>query len=145
MNTGLRIKVTVKNDFRQIINEINKEEAYFNDYVDQFSFLTNFAKLKRSELIPSGISAYMPTGWEIGEYPNEQATDGFERQFNTDTGYWAFQCCLKNYDNVIEHFLRDVLANIIESSEHIETKHEEDDEGKLFEYVNGEIIRVTFR
>ncbi|MEH2980280.1 MULTISPECIES: hypothetical protein [Bacillati] len=145
MHTGLRIKVTVKEDFLQMINKINNEESYFTDYIDQFSFLTNFAKLKRSALIPSGVSAYMPTGWEIGEYPNEQATDGFERQFNMDTGFWSFQCCLKNYDNIIEHFLTDVLANIIESSEHIETKHEEDDESELFEYVNGEIVRAAIK
>lgn len=35
----------------------------------------------------------MLTRWEIDEYPNEQAIDGFERQFNKDTGFWAFQCC----------------------------------------------------
>lgn len=87
----------------------------------------------------------MPTGWEVGEYPNEQATDDFERQFNTVTGFWAFQCCLKNYDKVVEHFLTDVLANIIQSSQHIETKHEEDEESKMFEYVNGEIVRVDLK
>ncbi len=145
MYTGLRVKVTVKKDFLKMINEINNEESDFSDYVDQYSFLDNFSKLKRSELIPSGTSAYMPTGWEIGDYPNEQATDGFARQFNIETGFWAFQCCLKNYENVVDHFLTDVLANIIESSEHIETKHEEDDESKLFEYVNGEIARVDFK
>jgi hypothetical protein len=142
MYTGLRVKVTVKKEFHQMINEINNEESDFCDYVDQFSFLANFVKLKRSELIPSGITAYMPTGWEIGEYPNEQATDGFERQFNTITGLWAFQCCLKNYNDVVEHFLTDVLANIIQSSQHIETKNEEEDASKLFEYVNGEIVKV---
>lgn len=145
MHTGLRVKVTVKKDFLKMINEINNEESDFSDYVDQYPFLANFSKLKRSELIPSGNSAYMPTGWEIGDYPNEQATDGFERQFNIETGFWAFQCCLKNYENVVDHFLTDVIANIIESSEHIETKHEEDDESKLFEYVNGEIVRVDFK
>lgn len=143
MNTGLRIKVTVKTDFRQMINEINKEEAYFCDYVDQFPFLSNYAKLKRSELIPSGISAYMPTGWEEGEYPNEQPTDGFERKFDTETGFWTFQCSLKNYDRVIEHFFKDVLANIIVSAEHIESKHEEDHESIMYKYLNGEIVRVN--
>lgn len=145
MYTGLRVKVTVKKDYLKMINEINNEESDFSDYVDQYSFLANFSKLKRSEQIPSGTSAYMPTSWEIGDYPNEQATDGFERQFNIETGFWAFQCCLKNYENVVDHFLTDVLANIIESSEHIETKHEEDEESKLFEYVNGEIARVDFK
>ncbi|PFS32652.1 hypothetical protein [Bacillus thuringiensis] len=145
MYTGLRVKVVIKKEFHQMINEINNEESDFCDYVDQFSFLANFSKLKRSELIPSGISSYMPTGWKIGEYPNEQATDGFERHFNTVTGFWAFQCCLKNYDKVVEHFLTDVLANIIQSSQHIETKYEEDDESKMFEYVNGEIVRVDLK
>lgn len=145
MYTGLRVKVIVKREFIKMINEINNEVSDFCDYVDQFSFLTNFANLKRSELIPSGISAYLPTGWTIGDYPNEQVTDGFERRFNIETGYWAFQCCLKNYDNVIEKFITDVLANIIESSEHIEIKHEEDSESKRFEYVNGKITKVNFK
>lgn len=145
MYTGIRVKVTIKKEFHQMINEINNEESDFCDYVNQFSFLANFSKLKRSELIPSGKSSYMPTGWEVGEYPNEQATDDFERQFNTVTGFWAFQCCLKNYDKVVEHFLTDVLANIIQSSQHIETKNEEDEESKMFEYVNGEIVRVDLK
>ncbi|PFX43670.1 hypothetical protein COL24_05255 [Bacillus toyonensis] len=145
MYTGLRVKVTVKKDYLKMIIEINNEESDFSDYVDKYSFLDNFSKLKRSELIPSGTTAYMPTSWEIGEYPNEQATDGFERQFNIETGFWAFQCCLKNYGNVIDHFLTDVLANIIESAEHIETKHEEDDVSKMFDFVNGKIVRVDLK
>lgn len=141
MNTGLRIKVTVKKDFRQMINKINNEEADFCDYVDQFPFLSNYIKLKRSELIPVGISAYMPTNWEEGEYPNQQPTDGFARKFDVETGFWTFQCSLKNYDRVIEHFFADVLSNIIVSAEHIECKHEEDHESIIYKYLNNEIVR----
>lgn len=143
MFTGLRIKVTIKKDFHQMINEINDEEADFCDFVDQFLFLKKYAKLKRSELIPSGISSYMPTGWEKGEYPNQQPTDGFERKFNVETGFWTFQCSLKNYDRVIESFFTDVLANIIVSAEHIECQHEEDHESIMYKYINGEIVRVN--
>jgi len=139
MYTGLRIKVTIKKDFCQMICGINNEESYFNDYVEQFPFLATYAKLKRSELIPSGISAYMPTDWELREQP----TDGFERKFDMETGIWTFQCTLKNYDSVIEHFLTDVLANIIVSAEHIESRHEEDDESIIYKYINGIVVRVN--
>lgn len=143
MYTGLRIKVTIKKDFYEMINNINQEEMYFNDYVSEFPFLSEFVKLKRSELIPSGISAYMPTGWVKGEYPNEQPMDGFDRKLNFDTGFWSFQCSLKNVDRVIEQFFSLVLANIIVSAEHIETKHEEDSESIMYKYINGEIVRIT--
>ncbi|MBL5768439.1 hypothetical protein [Heyndrickxia sporothermodurans] len=143
MYTGLRIKVTVKQEFRQIINEINNEETYFSEYVEQFSFLDKFAKTRRSDLIPTGTSAYMPTGWLTGEYPNEQATDGFDRNIDMNTGLWIFQCCLKNYDNEIDIFLTDVLANIIESSEHIEKKSEGDNNSIFYKYINGEIVSVN--
>ncbi|MGU3463075.1 MULTISPECIES: hypothetical protein [Bacillus cereus group] len=143
MHTGLRIKAIVKSDFRKMINKINNEEAYFSEYVDQFSFLDKLAKTRRSDLIPTGTTVYMPTGWLTGEYPNEQATDGFERNIDMNTGLWTFQCCLKNYDNEIDIFLTDVLTNIIEEAHHIETKHEEDEESKRFEYVYGEIVRVV--
>lgn len=141
MYTGLRIKVTVKKDFYEMINEINNEEADFCDYVDQFPFLTNFTKLKRSEQIPSGISAYLPNDWEEGEYPNERPTDGFERKFDIETGSWTFQCSLKNYDGVIEYFFNDVLANIIQSADHIESK-QECEESILYQFINGEITRI---
>ncbi|MEK5071782.1 hypothetical protein [Sporosarcina sp. FSL K6-1508] len=142
MYTGLRIKVTVKKEFRQMINKINNEEAYFSDYVVHFSFLDKFTKIKRSDLIPTGTSAYMPTGWETGEYLNEQAIDGFERKIDMNTGVWTFQCCVKNYDKLIEHFFTDVLANIIVSAEHIESKFEEDNNSIMYKYIDGEIVRV---
>lgn len=143
MSTGLRIKVIVKEEFREMIDKINKEEAYFSDYVKQFPFLERFAKTRRSSLIPTGTSEYMPTGWLTGEYPNEQATDGFERNIDMNTGLWIFQCCLKSYDNEIDIFLTDVLANIIVSAVHIECQHEEDSESVMYSYTNGEIIQIN--
>ncbi|MHB0801533.1 hypothetical protein PVK73_18195 [Bacillus thuringiensis] len=143
MYTGLRIKAIVKSDFRKMINKINNEEAYFSEYVNQFPFLNKLAKTRRFDLIPTGTTEYMPTDWLTGEYPNEQATDGFERNIDMNTGLWIFQCCLKNYDSEVDIFLNDVLVNIIESSQHIETRHEEDHESKWFEYVNGKMVRVV--
>lgn len=140
--TGLRVKAIVKNDFRQIINEINQEEAYFSEYVERFPFLDKFAKTKRTDMIPTGTSAYMPTGWLTEEYPNEKATDGFERSIDMNTGLWTFQCCLKNYDNEIDVFLTEVLTNIIESAEHIERKSEEENKSIFYKYINGEISRI---
>ena len=56
-----------------------------------------------------------------------------------DTGYWTFQCSLKNYEGEIEQFFSDVLVNIISDSEHIEYFYEEWDESKYYEFVDGTI------
>lgn len=138
MYTGLRIKVTIKEEYREMIQAINEEKMYFRDYVEQYPFLSDFANLQRSDSIPSGISAYMPTSWED---TNEKATDGFERYFDMNTGIWVFQCSLKNYGGVIERFFADVLPHIIISAEHIESWHEEDAASVMYHYKEGKIVK----
>ncbi len=138
MYTGLRVKVTVKEDYRQMIQAIN-EGAEWNDFAEQFPFLTAYAKQVRAESIPRGSLCYMPSSWETGEYPNQVATDGFERYINTETGYWTFQCSLKNYEGEIDQFLKEVLPNIISEAEHIEYLYEECDESTMYDYLDGEI------
>lgn len=138
MIKGLRVKAIVKEPYREAIALINSEDAYFDEYVDLMPFVTDFIKLQRASLIPTGSSAYMPAGWLIND---EIATDGFGNIFDMKTGYWAFQCCLKNSENVVNVFLQDVLSQLIESAIHIEVKHEEDDEGELYRFINGHISK----
>lgn len=141
MYTGLRIKATVKQEYREMIKEIH-EGADWSDFVKQFPFLTEYAKQDRAEFIPRGVVCYMPDSWEMGEYPNEVATDGFERSIDMETGYWTFQCSLKNYNNEIEQFFKEVLPNLTESAEHIEYLYEEWNESVMYKYLNGEIIQI---
>lgn len=117
MYTGIRVKVIVKDEYREMIKAIN-EGANWGDFDEQFPFLTAYAKQDRAEFIPRGGLCYMPSSWETGEYPNEVATDGFERNIDMETGYWTFQ---------------------ISEAEHIEYLYEEWDESIMCDFLNGEI------
>jgi hypothetical protein len=79
---------------------------------------------------------------EFDKYYMQVATDGFERSYNEETGYWAFQCSLKNYGCEIEQFF-ELLPYFIESIEHLEYFYEEDDYSQRFELVNGEVVRTN--
>lgn len=122
--TGLRVKVTVKEEFRQMIKEIN-EGADWGEFVEQFPFLSDYAEQERAKFIPSGASRYMPDSWE---------TDGLERNINIETGYWTFQCSLKNYNQEIQQFFKEVLPKIIDSADHIEYLNEEWDKSIMYTF-----------
>ena len=138
MYTGLRVKVTVKEEYRGMINEINNG-AEWREFSTRHPFVAEYARLGRSEFIPSGMISYMPDYWETEDY---EATDGFDRKIDMETGYWTFQCSLKDYENEIEKFLDEVLPNIITSSEHIEYFYEEWDSGRLYEFVDGKLVVI---
>jgi len=142
MYTGLRVKVYVKEEYRDMINRINEGESW-GEFSNQFPFLTNFSSLERAYSIPHGSLCYMPSSWETGDYPNEIATDGFDTKLDTITGYWTFQCSLKNYEDEIACFLNDVLTNIILKSEHIEYRYEEWDESQFYEFIDGAIKLIS--
>lgn len=146
--TGLRAKVFVKKEYRKMISEIN-EDAEWSDFVGEFPFLKEYSKLDRAEFIPRGLISYMPDDWEEAitsfrknTYPMYIATDGFHREIDMDTGYWTFQCSLKNYENEIEKFFEDVLSKIIDSSEHIEYLYEEWDGSLMYEFKDGKIVQI---
>lgn len=140
MYTGLRVKVTVKEQYRKMVEEINNG-ASWQDFVERFPFLKDYATQDRAEFIPRGALAYMPDSWETGYYPNEVATDGFDRKIDLETGYWTFQCSLKNRSYEIEQFFLEVLPVIISSSDHIEYFYEEQTEGIMYEFSNGKILK----
>ena len=146
--TGLRVKVTVKEEYRNMIKEISQDGSW-SDFVDKYPFLDEYARLYRAEFIPRGaIAAYLPDDWEepitgfgASKYPTYKATDGFERHINLDTGFWSFQCSLKNENDEIEKFFEDVLCKIIESSDHIEYLYEAWEESVMYEFLEGKIVK----
>lgn len=139
MYTGLRVKVTVKEEYRLMIQDIN-DEASWSDYVVDFPFIKDYAEQARAEFIPRGMLSYMPDCWEEGTFPNQVATDGFDRDIDLQTGKWTFQCSLKNYNSEIEQFLNEVLPNIISEAEHIEYFYEDYKVSRMFDFADGKII-----
>jgi hypothetical protein len=145
MYTGLRCKCIVKKEFRPMIKSLMKDEvdgllswkivadAYGYDFVKQY------ADYSRSSFIPFGSLVYMPDSWEV----DNKATDGFERQFDEETGYWAFQCSLKNYDDTIEVFIDLILNNIAEKIIHLETYYEECVYSEKWNFIDGKIQIVN--
>lgn len=85
MYTGIRFKGYVKPEFRADFASIalNGEWEKSHDPV-----LKEFGEIGRASFIPCGALAYMPDSWESGD----EATDGFERTWDPETGYWTFQC-----------------------------------------------------
>lgn len=142
MYTGIRIKVTVKEKYRSMVRDINDGEEWLA-FAEQFPFLRDYAKQSRAEFIPGGALCYMPNDWEIGESPMQSAADGFDRSFDMATGKWAFQCSLKNYNEEIEQFFREVLPELISEAAHIEYYYEEWDSSHLYAFVDGELKQTT--
>ncbi|MHB0943297.1 hypothetical protein ACYCSU_16740 [Paenibacillus sp. ALE1] len=136
MYTGMRCKVVIKPEYREELEFLHNESQY-EWSESNYSFMQEFGKLYRATFIPCGVLSYMPDSWEDS---NECATDGFERTFDKKTGYWTFQCSLKNYDNEIEIFFENVLSKIAEQVIHLEYFYEEWEKSVLFDLADGQIV-----
>jgi hypothetical protein len=149
MYTGLRCKVVVKPEFREELMRLHDEDYEWE--TSSFDFMQEFGQLGRASFIPRGSLSYMPDEWEdiprkddgSLDYWNGKATDGFGRSFNLETGYWAFQCSLKNYEDEIESFFENVLPRIAESIEHLEYYYEEWASSVFYELDEGKLIKST--
>lgn len=111
--SSIRFKGIVKKEYRSTFKDIalnGKWEIY------AFQPFLNYIENDRYSRIPCGFIGCVPKSWE-DEYGN--ATDGFETQWNEDTGYWAFQCSLNKGDDVIDDFI-DILPELMETIEHCE-------------------------
>ncbi|MCP1184952.1 hypothetical protein [Paenibacillus sp. 1781tsa1] len=149
MYTGLRCKVVIKPEYREELQRLH-EEGYEWE-TSEFDFMREYGQLGRASFIPRGSLSYMPNEWEdiplkedgSLDYRNGTATDGFVRSFDSDTGYWTFQCSLKNYENEIESFFEIVLSKITESIEHLEYFYEEWSSSVFYDLDEGEIAKST--
>lgn len=151
MYTGIRFKGYVKKEFRDTFEDIAMKGDW--DKSDDEVFLA-FSKISRATFIPCGSLAYMPDEWET-DYINEQgekeidfanyykqvATDGFKRSYDKETGYWTFQCSLKNYESTIQEWFY-ILPYFIESIEHLEVFYEEWAYSRRYDFVDGQIQEV---
>lgn len=140
--TGLRFKGIVNPSFKDMIKGINNGENWTN-WSSKHEIIEEFSKRSRADFIPNGISGSFSDFWEEGEFPNQEAGEGFGEGFNYDTGYWAFQCSLKNHEGDLTFFLEKVLPLIAESSEHIEVFYEEWSESNLYEISGSGINKLN--
>lgn len=131
MYTGLRFKGVVKKEFRNNFGSIALNGDWKNSPYWEFS---NFGNLFRSSFIPCGMLCYMPEEWDK---PNE-----FGIKYNKNTGYWTFQCSLKNYEHEIEKFF-DLVPYFIESVEVAEYFYEEDEWSQLYGLVDGKMVEIN--
>lgn len=132
MYRGLRVKVYVKEEYREFINEILDYEEWA-DFQSQYPFLKRFVALHRAHMIPRGVLTGMPNQWD-------DTFLEFHSDIDMDTGYWAFQCSINYGEEEIDVFLQDVLSEIIYQADYIEKKFEELEDGELYTFVNGKIV-----
>lgn len=161
MYTGIRFKGYVKKEFREDFEHIALAGEWDKSHDPIFNL---FGKLSRSSFIPCGCLSYMPDCWEK-DYINEKGekepefdsdknkpleqvkyfkkipTDGFDRTWNKNTGYWTFQCSLKNYELEIETWIC-LLPYFIESIEHLEYYYEENSYSQQYDFVDGKVICI---
>ena len=148
MYTGLRFKGYIKEEYREMFEPyaLGKKEWEEMTEVD----ISEFSKLERSCMIPRGALCYMPDSWEEELRVDKDTTvegvysdnDGFERQYNKETGYWAFQCSLKNYGDEIETFMKIIVPIFVEKIDHLEELYEEWEKSTLYNFVDGKLEQV---
>lgn len=129
MYTGLRFKVVIKPEYREILNTILNEDDFLEwGYYENTPFTKEWMNYSRSCFIPWGAICYMPDDWEDHSISN----------FDIKTGIWEVRCSLKNYERTIEYFLENVLSKIIMSSDLIERRYEEDEESTFYSFNKDE-------
>lgn len=139
MYTGLRFRGHVKPEYRQMIYNIMHRDMEWEDFITDFPFISDYAELPRACMIPFGGLAYMPDEWEDA---NNILTSSFKQQFDMETGYWAFQCSLKNYDSEIDIFIATVIPIICESTDWIEDFYEEWHESSRYKLMDEKIVEL---
>ena len=67
MYTGLRCKVVVKPEFREMINYMMENRLDWAEIHEEYpyAFIEKFSKGFRADFIPYGSLSYMPDEWEI--------------------------------------------------------------------------------
>lgn len=120
--TELRVRATIKHKYRDLVTELMDEnnKCYWRELVarfPKFMWLRAWAhKVDCSMMIPFGGSS---------SFPNDP---DWAHTWNPETGFWQFQCSLKNYEGTIENFLAHVLPELAETVHEAYEHYEYDDE-----------------
>jgi len=136
--TGLRCKVTIKDEFVPIIEEMAEYGASWEEETlnyPQYSFFHQFIKNNyNANFIPNGVMMAVPLEWEETSYK-----DGFNLNFDDNTKLWSFQCNFVDR-GVLKDFFNLILPNIVEQVKHLEVIHETSTKSSFYELVEGQIV-----
>lgn len=135
--TGIRFKGYVKEEFRKGFKIIALDGEWENH---SDPILKKFGEIRRSRFIPRGALCYMPESWEN---ESEEATEGFEINYDSQSGYWTFQCSLKNYEREIQKWF-EILPYFIESIEHLEVFYEGCNFSQQYDLVDNKVVLVDY-
>lgn len=114
MYTGLRAKLIVKPEFRQIIFDLNRRDAdlysweWLAEQHPTVESLQIWSRTGRCNFIPHGVLCCMPN-----DFSDSEDGEGYSK-FDMETGEWEFCCSLKNYENEIRTFNMTIMAEMIE-------------------------------
>ena len=133
MYTGLRFKGIVKEPFRKDFEQIALHGDW--DKSEDEMFLL-YSKFPRAKWIPMGPLNYMPDSWE-----NCDGSPEIPTEYNSTTGYWSFQCSLKNYDNTIGLFLA-LVPHFIERVEYCEVFYEDWTHSMKYDLIENQMVVV---
>jgi len=135
MYTGLRAKLIVKPEFRQIIFDLNRreeDEKYswrgLAATYPEIKSLQLWTQVDRCNFIPHGGLAYMPDDFSDAEDGENYS------KFDMETGEWEFCCSLKNYENEIRTFNMTIMAEMIERVVYCQSLYEEYPHDKGWEH-----------
>lgn len=135
---GLRFKGYIKEQYRGEFESLGMSGGWeIGNYISPSSKLKKlfssdrfriFSKDSRSFFIPHGSIKDIPFS---STHENGIATDGFDLDYDEKTGYWQFQCELKNYNGTIEKFI-DMVPDLCSKVEHLEYLDEDWEESRLY-------------
>jgi len=129
MYTGVRARVKVKGPYRRAIEKLHHEGGWDNVCVRN---VEGWLKFFRHDFIPFGGLAYMP-----GDFQDPfESESTFEGGSKFDGKWWTFSCSLKNYENEIEFFMKNVLCHLVSEVDYCMSLYEE------FPYPNDAIFGV---
>lgn len=120
MYTGLRVKVIIKEEYGKYLEElVDNKYDYKMSSLDLFR---NYSKLSRSFLIPNSSAKIDFDKWK----------DVCNPSYDRERREWEFVCALKNDEQIIQYFFKNILSVIVEEIIYLETWYEEDLESEKY-------------
>ncbi|KAA0781948.1 hypothetical protein [Bacillus sp. BB56-3] len=159
MYTAFRGKVTIKAEFKELVELIN--DGNWKAAVDKYPFLKEYYDIERSTLIPFSKEVIQNRCNEVGSWTKagELYLETDPLDWKTDSAYftnlkgleWTFITCLKNYvdkehsnKTPIQAFIEQVLSEVVSEITKIQVYYEEWDKPVEYEFQKVKILTKFF-